>query len=184
MKTKALIILAQGFEEIEAVIPIDILRRSGIDVIIAGLDSIEVIGSRNIILKAEYLLKDIHDEFDVIIFPGGSQGANNLANSKIVASLIKSQFQSGRIIAAICASPAVVLAPTGILSGKKITCFPDFKNDLPDNVIYSDDKVVVDNNIITSRGPGTAFQFSITLSKILVGEKIADVVTNAALYKE
>ncbi len=182
MKKRAVVILAEGFEEIEAVVPIDILRRSGVEVIVAGLSGLEIKGSREVNIKADCLIDDIPEEFDALILPGGGPGAKNLAASEKVANLIKMQNDKHGIIAAICASPAVVLNSTGILAGKKVTCYPSHENDFNSNVTYTKDCVVIDGNIITSAGPGTAFEFSLTLAKILAGEEIAQTVGKATLY--
>ncbi|MBU1077250.1 MAG: DJ-1/PfpI family protein [Spirochaetes bacterium] len=183
MKKLAVIILAEGFEEIETVTPIDLLRRGGIEVTVAGLSGLEVRGSRGITLKADCLIDEIPNEPDVLILPGGGKGAANLAGSEKVLKLLKTQNENDRIIAAICASPAIVLAPSGIASNKTITCFPAFKNDLPNDVIYKNDRVVTSDNLITSQGPGTAFDFSLTLIRLLAGEEIAEKVKKATLYE-
>jgi len=182
MKKTALIILAEGFEEIEAITPIDILRRSEVNVIIAGLFSLEVKGARGMTIKADCLIDNIPEDFHAIILPGGGAGAKNLAESQKVTNLIKKQHEKGGIIAAICASPAVVLYPIGILTGKKVTSYPTHERDFTDDVTYINDCVVVDGNIVMSRGPGTAFEFSLVLAKMLAGEKIAQEVGKATLY--
>lgn len=182
MQKKAVIILAEGFEEIEAVTPIDILRRSGVEVIVAGLFEHIVKGSRNIMIQTDCLIEDIPDQFDMLILPGGSKGAENLARSEEVINLITRQNEEKKWIASICAAPAVVLNPTGILANKKITCFPDYKEDLNPDVTYVKEGVVVDGNIITSQGAGTAMEFSLKLSEILAGKSIAEKVGKAIQY--
>ena len=176
MNKKALIVLADGFEEMEAVAPIDILRRAGIDVRIAGLlpENGIVTGARGIGIKTDFTLKDITADFDACIFPGGMPGAQNLADSKAVNSLIALLHKEHRIIAAICAAPAVLLAPTGILDGKKATCFPGMESAFGEHTTFCDEPVVVSDNIITSRGAGTAIAFSLKILEQLLNQKTAD----------
>ena len=179
-KKKILLILAEGFEEIEAIATFDVLKRSGLDVIVAGLSAKEIKSARNMIIKTDITLDKINEDFDALVFPGGG-GAEKLHESKKVTSLIKKMHSNGKIIAAICASPAVVLAPCGILEGKKITCYPSFKDKLPEGVNFIDKEVVVDDNIITSQGPGTAFSFGLKIAEILVGKKMANTVKQKML---
>jgi 4-methyl-5(b-hydroxyethyl)-thiazole monophosphate biosynthesis len=111
----ALVILAEGFEEIEAIAPIDVLRRAGVRVTIAGVMNLQVKSSRNIGVQADVLLKDVTELPDAVILPGGLPGATNLAKSKEVAELVKKMNLAGKLVAAICAAPAAVLVPLGIL---------------------------------------------------------------------
>ena len=111
-------VLADGFEETEAIATLDVLRRAGVDVTTAGLSGREVTGGHAIKTVAEKTLEKINEEYDAIIFPGGAGGAENLSKSAKVKALINEMHEKGKIIAAICASPAVVLSPTGILEGK------------------------------------------------------------------
>ncbi|MFH1442317.1 MAG: DJ-1 family glyoxalase III [Candidatus Omnitrophota bacterium] len=181
MAKKALVILADGFEEIETVSCVDILRRAGIDVTMAGLKGLKVTGSRKIILLADKKLNKIKEEFDACVLPGGSTGAENLSHSKKVKSIIEKMNQEGKLIAAICASPAVVLAPLGILDNKSATCFPGDQKYFNKNTTYNNTPIVIDNNIITSQGPGTSLLFALTIVKKLCGKEISDKVKKAAL---
>src|SRR4030042_4802488 len=165
---RVLIILADGFEEIEAMGPADILRRAGIDVMLAGLSAREVTSARGVKILADSELDKLNGEVEVVVFPGGSLGAKNLSKSEKVKTIIKEMHGKKKIIAAICASPAVVLAPTGILNGKKATCYPGMEDMFSSEVTFSDEAVVVDKNVITSRGPGTACLFGIKLAERLV----------------
>ena len=178
MKKKALIILAEGFEEIEAVTPIDVLRRAQIEVTVAGLNPEEklVKGSRDIIIKTEVSLERAGSDFDAVILPGGMPGANNLSKSNRVNSLLSTMNQEGKIIAAICAAPAVVLAPAKILDGKKATSFPGMENLFGKEVVFSDDDVVIDGNIITSKGVGTALRFALAIVEKLAGKEISETI--------
>ena len=179
---KALIILANGFEDIEAVTPIDILRRGGITVIVAGLGGTEIKGSRGTVIKAEIALEDYNGVPDALILPGGNTGAENLALSPRVKELILSVSSKGKIVAAICAAPALVLAPTGILDGKKATCYPGMEENFSPKVKASGDDVVQDGNIITSRGPATAFPFALKILENLAGKNVAETIAEGTLY--
>ncbi|MFH1691174.1 MAG: DJ-1/PfpI family protein [Candidatus Omnitrophota bacterium] len=118
MTKKAVIVLANGFEEIESVTVIDILRRAGVKIIIAGLGGKKITGSHGLVIETDTIFNEKEQDFDACILPGGGLGATNLAASKEVSAFIKQMNVQDKIIAAICASPAVVLAPTGILEKK------------------------------------------------------------------
>lgn len=180
MTKKAVIILAEGFEDIETVTPIDILRRAGIDVTVAGLSEIKVRGARGTTVVADKLLGDAGSDFDLCVLPGGS-GAAKLAASKTVGSLVMDMYSKGKVIAAICAAPALVLSPLGILKGKKATSFPGEKANMDKEAIYKEDSVVVDGNIITSRAPGTALLFSLAIVEKLAGRDTAEKIRKATL---
>lgn len=176
-----MIILADGFEEVEAVTPIDFLRRAGIEVVVAGLDKRLVTGSRAIQIQTDISLHDFQGLPDVLILPGGKAGADRLHASKAVSDLIQSTYKSGKIIAAICASPAVVLLPSGVLDGKTSTCYPGFQINFGTKTHHSEERVVRDGQVITSKGPGTAAEFSYEIARALVGDEIAQKVSNAML---
>jgi 4-methyl-5(b-hydroxyethyl)-thiazole monophosphate biosynthesis len=178
---KALIILANGFEEIEAVTIIDILRRAQIEVTVAGLDAKTITASRGVILETDTKLEQIDDDFTAYILPGGGQGADNLANSQAIKEIIQAANQKKKIIAAICASPAVVLAPWGILDNKQATCYPGMEGNFDKTTSYSSQKVVTDDNIITSQGPATALLFALEITRKIAGENIAEEVKKAVL---
>ena len=169
MTKKALVLLAEGFEEVEAVTPIDVLRRAGIEVTVASLGAKQVKGAHDIIVVADTTLTEVRGEFDALVLHGGSPGAANLAGSPEVKQLIQNYFKAGKFIAAICAAPAVVLAPTGILKGKRATCFPGCEKDFGKEVTFVKDSVVIDGNVITSRGLGTAHAFSLAIVGKLLG---------------
>jgi protein deglycase len=181
MAKTALVILAEGFEELEAVAPIDVLRRAGVRVTIAGVAELLVKGSRGTIVQADVLLNDIKDLPDAVILPGGLPGATNLARSEEVKTLVKKMNLAGKLVAAICAAPAAVLAPLGILDGKKATCYPGCESDLSTKTTYSKESVVVDGNVMTSRGPGTALEFALAIAARLAGQEMADMVRGKML---
>jgi 4-methyl-5(b-hydroxyethyl)-thiazole monophosphate biosynthesis len=172
--------LADGFEEIEAIAPIDLLRRAGIVVTILGLTSLEIKGSHDIAVKAEMLLNDFNGKYDALILPGGP-GHKNLLESYKVLHLVNSAFQQKLLCAAICAAPSV-FGKAGILSGKKATCFPGYEDKLGE-AIFVKEKVVRDGNIITSRGAGTAVEFGLEIIDYLIGKAEAEKVSRAIQLK-
>ena len=181
MSKKAVVILAEGFEGIEAVTPIDILRRAGIDVTVAGLGSNTVKGARGIVITADKQLDGKDTGYDACILPGGLPGATNLASSDIVNDIIKTMASDGKTVAAICASPTVVLSPAGVLSGRAATCYPGIEDGFAPDVTRKTDPVVADGNIITSRGPATALLFSLAIVEDLCGKDTADKIRKATL---
>jgi 4-methyl-5(b-hydroxyethyl)-thiazole monophosphate biosynthesis len=193
MPKKVIVLLAEGFEEVEAVTPIDYLRRAGIEVTIAAvgndLPKLAVNGVHDIELCADTFLNTLLNEgkldaslWDAVVIPGGGPGADRLAASKEAGAFIKGMAQAGKWVCAICASPARVLAPLGILNGKKYTCFPgEEEKIIPEasgSPLWAEDRVVVDSCFITSRSAGTAGEFSCAIIEKLVSreeaEKLAD----------
>lgn len=169
MPKTAVVLLAEGFEEIEALAPVDVLRRAGIRVTVAGVNDPVVKSSRGISVKTDMLLDQVAELSDVVIVPGGMPGSTNLARSERVSAFLKKMNESGKLIAAICAAPAAVLVPLGILEGKKATCYPGCEADFTPGVCYSAESVVMDGNVITSQGPGTALAFSLAIVEALAG---------------
>jgi len=167
---KILVPLAEGFEEIESITVIDILRRADLEVITAGLGSGPVEGSHKVRVVPDASLDDIKvDDFDAIILPGGYPGFVNLESDQRVIKAIRDMYQAGKCVAAICLAPAVLMK-AGVLEGRKATINPYGKNQIPKD-IYADDRVVVDKNLVTSKSPGTAMEFSIKLVEILAGKE-------------
>lgn len=183
MAKKVLVILAEGFEEIEAVTPVDVLRRAGVDVILAGLPGKTVSGAHGIKFQTDITLEEYHELPDAIILPGGMPGAQNLAESEKVAQLIEKMNAEKRLIGAICAAPALALAPTGILDGKRATCYPGFEKSFSGAITFSEDRVVVDGNVITSRGPGSALEFALELVEKLVSKEKARTLSEGLLVQ-
>ena len=183
MSKKLIVLLAEGFEEVEAVTPIDYLRRAGFEVTVAAIGKeLLVCGAHGLKLSADTFLAAVLKEgkaWDGVVIPGGLPGADNLAASEEVGALIKELNQAGKLVAAICASPAWVLSPLGILAGKKFCCYPGAEQKVLSPASASpgakwiEDKVVVDGNIITSRGPGTAGEFALAIVAKLAGEEEA-----------
>lgn len=182
MGKDVVIILAHGFEEIEALSSADVLRRAEINVTLAGLDDEFITGSRGITVKTDRVFDD-STLFDAVILPGGLPGAENLASSEKVKAYLRKMNAEKKLICAICASPALVLAPAGILDGKKATCYPGFEDKFPEDAEPVEDKVVQDGNIITSRGPATALEFALKITENLAGEDKADAVAQGMLFE-
>jgi len=172
-----LVPLAQGCEELEAVTVVDLLRRAGIDVITAGLDAQQVRASRGVTLVPDMSLEAaLQLEFDMIVLPGGLPGADHLRDDPRVIGLLKKMAAADRYTAAICAAPRV-LAHAGLLDGKRATSFPGALDvDAVPGIDYQEAPVVMDDKVITSRGPGTAMDFALTLIETLVGKHKRDEV--------
>jgi 4-methyl-5(b-hydroxyethyl)-thiazole monophosphate biosynthesis len=170
MSKTAVVLLTEGAEEIEAITPGDVLHRAGIDVTYAGVGGLEFMGGHHVPLRAECTIEELGEIlFDAVIIPGGGRGAENLHKSEAVNELIKRHHAEGKIIAAICASPAVVLAPLGLLERKHATCYPGLERRFSPDVMHCTTNVVVDGKIVTSRGPGTAMEFSLKLAELMTG---------------
>ncbi len=159
----ALVIIAPGSEEMEAVISIDVLRRGGIDVTVAGIDGIDPVRcSRGVLITPDVALDDVEGTFDVVVLPGGAEGAQRLATSARVGELLKQQESSGRWVGAICAAP-IALESHGVFQGRNLTSHPSVRGLVEGWGQYSEHSVVADGNLITSRGPGTAFAFALRI---------------------
>ena len=172
-----LIPLAQGCEELEAITIVDLMRRAGIDVITAGLDEQPVKASRGTILVPDTTLNEaLKNEYDMIVLPGGLPGADHLNNDPRIQQLLKQMANDNKYTAAICAAPKV-LASAGLLSGKQATGFPGVLEALNlSDVTLSQQPVVTDGKVVTSRGPGTAMDFALDLIEKLVGKPKRDEV--------
>ena len=183
MSKKVIIFLADGFEEVEAVTPIDFLRRAGADVTVAGVGGGTVKSSRGLLVQTDKAVSESDaGNWDAVLIPGGMPGASNIAASAACSKIIKSQVSSGRLLAAICAAPAVVLAPLGLLSGHRFTCYPGMEKDVS-GARWSEERVVVDGNLITSRGPGTAGEWALEIISKLFGPDSAKKIGRDVLAK-
>jgi 4-methyl-5(b-hydroxyethyl)-thiazole monophosphate biosynthesis len=180
---KVVIILADGFEELEAVAVIDVLRRAGIEVISAGLREGAVSSARNIKMIPDAVIDTISsDDFDMLVLPGGMPGSANLNADSRVRALIRDFNSKGKMTGAICAAP-FVLADAGILNGKRVTSYPSFKEKLG-SAVYVEKTVVEDGNILTSRGPGTALCFALAIVERLAGKEKAQQIKEAMLIQQ
>jgi 4-methyl-5(b-hydroxyethyl)-thiazole monophosphate biosynthesis len=184
MAKKALVFLAEGFEEVEAVTVVDYLRRAGVDVTIAAISLFMTVkGARGVKVDADTLLAGVDGEvgnWDAVIIPGGLKGAANIASCEEACKMIKNMAAAGKPVCAICASPASVLSPLGLLAGKKFTCYPGMEEKVADGN-WSDERVVVDGNIITSRGAGTAGHFAVAIIEKLLGQEAGKKIADAVL---
>lgn len=176
---KVVVPLAEGFEEIEFNTIVDILRRAGIGVSIAGLKRGPTEGAHGIKVLPDSSIDSIDAaDFDAVVLPGGSPGFVNLGQDARVLDLIRAFDKAGKYVTAICGAPTV-LSIAGVLKGRKVTAYPSTKEMLTDGR-YVDETVVVDGKLITSQGPGTAMEFSLKLVEMLVGrEKMANVAAEA-----
>ena len=172
-----LVPLAQGCEELEAVTIIDLLRRAGITVVTASLSDQPVKASRGVMLVPDTTLDEaLKQNYDMVVLPGGSQGADNLNADLRIREILKKMSDSGKFIGAICAAPKV-LANMGLLRGKSATSYPGvLDNMVVQGMRFTGEAVVIDGKVITSRGPGTAMDFALTLIEQLAGSAKRDEV--------
>lgn len=177
---RVLVPLAQGCEELEAVTIIDLLRRADIEVVTAGLDEGLVKCSRGVVLLPDSTLDEVMEQsFDMLVLPGGQPGADHLDDDPRIQRLLRSMAEEGRYTAAICAAPKV-LASAGVLDGRQATSYPGVLHAeaLPATRVL-EQAVVHDGSVVTSRGPGTAMDFALTLIEILEGREKRDAVEGA-----
>jgi 4-methyl-5(b-hydroxyethyl)-thiazole monophosphate biosynthesis len=175
------IVLADGFEEIEAIAVIDILRRAGIHIEIMGLQKKEIFSARGLQVGTDTTLTQLPDSIpDMLVLPGGEPGTSHLEESPIVRQMILRQDQSQKWIAAICAAPRI-LAGLGLLKGRKATSFPGVQARMGD-CLYSEDPVVICDHIITSRGAGTALAFAYTMVALLISPDLSQKLQAEMVY--
>jgi 4-methyl-5(b-hydroxyethyl)-thiazole monophosphate biosynthesis len=182
MPKRALVFLAEGFEEVEAITPIDYLRRAGVETVSVSIGGAQVAGSHGIGVKADSVLEGALDpaDWDAVVLPGGGKGADNLASSAAVGGFVTAMARAGKLVCAICASPAVVLAPLGLLKGRDFTCFPGMEERVS-GASWKESRVVIDGSLITSRGAGTAGEFAVAIIGKLLGEAEAERVARSVL---
>lgn len=188
MKTAA-VFFADGFEEIEGLSPVDYLRRAGVNVIMVAVpspttkDNKIVTSAHKISIIADMTLSEYLAEYgknlpDCVVTPGGSTGADNLAATSELLTHLENCYNNNKLVASICASPAVVLGKTSILKDKKWTCYPAMESNAKAEYLsgYENKVFITDGNLVTSRGPGASEQFAMELVKILCGQEIADKI--------
>lgn len=179
--SRALVLLAEGFEEIEMTTVVDVLRRASVEVVLAGLEGREVVeGSRGIRVAPDSALADAGDDFDAVVLPGGMQGAERLAASERVRERLRRQVEHKKIVAAICAAP-LALDQAGVLSEGGYTCYPGVESRLQTQG-RSHDRIVDRGTVVTSQGPGTAMDFALHLVQRLCGEGPAMSVQRELLH--
>jgi 4-methyl-5(b-hydroxyethyl)-thiazole monophosphate biosynthesis len=182
MSKTALIVIAEGTEEIEAITPGDVLNRAGVHITYAGVGSIAPRGGHAVPLRADMFVEDVGSIlFDALVIPGGGKGSENMSRSAVLSDLIMRHWTAGKIIAAICAAPAVVLGPLGILANRHATCYPGLDRRFPKDVKDCTASVCVDGHLVTSRGPGTALEFSLRLAELMCGAQTAIKVGQSML---
>ena len=192
------VLLAEGFEEIEALTPVDYLRRVGVEVYTLSCgESLTVRGSHNIPVVADMMVSGAlsrEDLGDGIVVPGGMPGAANVAQCEAAGKLIAQMMAAGKVVAALCAAPVVTLAKLGILKGKKFTCYPSMEaqlekwggpqwQELTAGSQYTGGRVEVDGNLFTAAGPGTAEEFALVLAQKLAGQDGAKQLASSALFR-
>ncbi|MDD2962045.1 MAG: DJ-1/PfpI family protein [Muribaculaceae bacterium] len=186
MNKTSFIFLANGFEEIEALTTVDVLRRAEMPVVMVSIsDSLEVVGAHGIIVKADKLFDEVdYNDVEWLILPGGMPGASRLSEFLPLNELLVSHYSGGGKLAAICAAPSVVLSPLGLLDGKNATCYPSFEDHMGKAHLTSR-PVVIDGKIITACGPSAAMQFSLAIVSMTKGDDEAyDIASGMLLYPQ
>lgn len=180
--SKIAICMAPGCEEIEGLTVVDILRRAGIEITMVSVaESLQVTGSHKIAFQADAMIDEVDfSEYDGIVLPGGIPGTPNLAANPVVTKTIKAFAAEGKLVAAICAAPSV-LGQNGLLKGKRATSYPGFEEEM-EGCMYETNKVSVDGNIITSRGMGTAIDFSLAILAYLKDQDAADDMAKKIIF--
>ena len=178
------VFLANGFEEIEALAPVDFLKRAGVETVTVGVSGKFACGAHGINVEADILLSDVvlDDNLQGIILPGGMPGADNLCKCETVQKAIDFCANNGKVISAICAAP-FILGKRGLLKGKKATCFPGFEEYL-DGAEVLEDGVVTDGNIITAKGAGVAWEFGASVAEKLVGKEKSDEILRGIQWRK
>jgi 4-methyl-5(b-hydroxyethyl)-thiazole monophosphate biosynthesis len=180
MKKQVVVLLAPGFEEIEAITVVNILRRAGIHVVIAGTVEGPITAARGVRILADISIDQaIENEFDMVVLPGGSEGAENLGKDTRVKRVLEKAIQREKFVAAICAAPSLL---TGFLAGRKATSHPCVKS-VMQGVTYTEERVCVDGRFITSRSPGTAMEFAFELVSQLCGAERVRAVNEGVMAR-
>lgn len=180
---KAVIFLANGFEDIEALATVDILRRGGVEVTIAGVTDEIVTSSHNLKVVTDKKIDEIKaEDFDAVICPGGMPGASNLRDNQQVLEIVQKAYNSGKVVAAICAAP-MVFERAEILKGKDFTMYPGMENYAPSGKYNSSKLVVKDGSVITGAGPAATFEYAFEILANLQGREIANQVAQGMLLK-
>ena len=175
------IVLGTGFEEMEAVVPCDLLRRAGVDAKFVGIGALDVVGSRGIAVKADCTEEDAcWDEAEMIVLPGGLGGVASIQGSTAVMDAVKKAYEDGRFVAAICAAPTI-LAKLGYTDGKEAVCYPGMEDEMGSAVMV-DLGSVRDGKILTGRAAGSAFDFGLALIEALCGETVSRKIAAEVVY--
>lgn len=192
------VLLAEGFEEIEALTPVDYLRRVGVEVLTLSCgQSLSVCGAHKISVVADMMVDEALNcdaSVDGVVVPGGMPGAANIGQCVAAGKLICSMMREGKVVAALCAAPVVALARLGVLKGRKFTCYPSMELQIEKwggegwqeavaGSLYTGNRVEVDGNLFTAAGPGTAEEFSLILAREFAGEQAAAQLAASALFR-
>lgn len=195
---KVCVFFANGFEEVEALTPVDYMRRAGLDVTTVSCNTDKAVtGAHGVTVLADVTVKEIGEgtfDMDAVVIPGGMPGAKHVADCPLAIETIKKINEKKGLVAAICAAPVVVLGKTGVLKGKKYTCYPGMEdsfaqwadadwNTLTENTRYTGDRSVVDGNLITGAGPGAAVNFAVDIVAYLCGKAAAEQLVSSCLLK-
>lgn len=176
------VMFADGFEEIEALTVVDVMRRAGMQVVTMSIyDAPEAIGAHGVTVVAdESFDSELLEDAEWIVCPGGMPGASNLADCETLCDILKERNENDEYIAAICASPSVVFGPLGILDGRDAVCYPGMEGGM-EGANLVDEMVVVDRNIVTGKGPAAAAEFALTIAAISMGDDVANDVAAGML---
>ncbi len=183
--SKAFVFLADGFEEVEALTVVDLLRRGRMDVTTVSIsDSLQVVGRSRITVMADVMWDDARcEDADILILPGGMPGTAYLKSHEGLRKALVCAAEEGRRVAAICAAPTV-LGDLGLLEGKKACCYPGLESQLNCEKVVFDKDAVKDGNVITSRGAGTAIPFALKILDEIEGEDVADEIKKSIVYRD
>lgn len=178
------ILLAEGFEEAEALVPADLLRRSGAQVSLTGVAGQTVVGAHGISVNCDLTVDQVkREDMELLVLPGGLPGVTNIADSAAAVELIRFAVDNGRYLAAICAAPSMLLGPMGILNGRKATCYPGTEGTMEGADAQKGQSVVADGTFVTGEGPGAAFEFGLKLVEVLKGADAAKQVGSDACWR-
>lgn len=180
---KVCVLLADGFEEVEGLTPIDYLRRAGLEVRVAGVTGKDVVGGHDIRVDTDITVDELDEEFDAVVVPGGGKGSKSIAADAESVELIRRHFAKGKLVAAICAAPVVVLHKAcKLLMGRRFTCYPGLEAEVQ-GATFSEERVVVDGNLLTSRGAGSAGEFAVAIVAELLGKEAAEELATSVLLR-
>ena len=178
------IFLADGFEEAEALVPADLLRRAGAEVKLVGVTGQTVLGAHGISVNSDISLDQVRDDaMEMLVIPGGLPGVTNVAASAEAMEWVRAAVKADCWLAAICAAPSIVLGPEGILSGRKATCYPGMESGMEGALPQKGQSVVVDGKFVTGEGPGAAFDFGLKLVEVLKGTETMQRVAGDACWR-
>lgn len=182
MAKKVAVMLGEGFETIEALAPVDCMRRAGLEVeLVSVMPSVQVKSAHGVVIEAEALDENLDlMEFDMIVIPGGSLGVDNLKSSEKLARALKAFIEQDKHVGAICAGPTV-LNELDLLEGRKATCYPGCEAGFPEGIYQAVHGIIVDNHLITASGPGQALEFGLAIVNALCGEEVASSVASDML---